>query len=105
MESLSLIVVTIELLQVTDQMRSSSSLQGAIMSSRSRKEKWNSGLSKVAEILAAEDFTIELVHVAGNLSSSRSHEGKGLLSAVFHLAVLCDSLRCGAYGTFCYGIS
>ena len=24
---------------------------------------------------------------------------------VFHLAVLCDSLRCGAYGTFCYGIS
>ena len=22
-----------------------------------------------------------------------------------HLAVLCDSLRCGAYGTFCYGIS
>ena len=24
---------------------------------------------------------------------------------LFHLAVLCDSLRCGAYGTFCYGIS
>ena len=23
----------------------------------------------------------------------------------FHLAVLCDSLRCGAYGIFCYGIS
>jgi len=23
----------------------------------------------------------------------------------FHLAVLCDSLRCGAYGTYCYGIS
>ena len=24
---------------------------------------------------------------------------------LFHLAVLCDSLRCGAYGAFCYGIS
>ena len=24
---------------------------------------------------------------------------------LFHLVVLCDSLRCGAYGTFCYGIS
>ena len=24
---------------------------------------------------------------------------------VVHLAVLCDSLRCAAYGTFCYGIS
>ena len=24
---------------------------------------------------------------------------------LFHLAVLCDSLRCGAYGTYCYGIS
>ena len=24
---------------------------------------------------------------------------------LFHLAVLCDSLRCGAYGTLCYGIS
>ena len=24
---------------------------------------------------------------------------------MFHLAVLCESLRCGAYGTFCYGIS
>ena len=24
---------------------------------------------------------------------------------LFHLAVLCDSLRCGAYCTFCYGIS
>ena len=24
---------------------------------------------------------------------------------LFHLAVLCDSLRCGAHGTFCYGIS
>ena len=24
---------------------------------------------------------------------------------LFHLAVLCDTLRCGAYGTFCYGIS
>ena len=24
---------------------------------------------------------------------------------MFHLAVLCDSLRCGAYGSFCYGIS
>ena len=22
---------------------------------------------------------------------------------MFHLAVFCDSLRCGAYGTFCYG--
>ena len=25
--------------------------------------------------------------------------------SLFHLAVLCDSLGCGAYGTFCYGIS
>ena len=24
---------------------------------------------------------------------------------LFHLAALCDSLRCGAYGTYCYGIS
>ena len=24
---------------------------------------------------------------------------------LFHLVVLCDSLRCGAYGTYCYGIS
>ena len=24
---------------------------------------------------------------------------------LFHLAVLWDSLRCGAYGTYCYGIS
>ena len=24
---------------------------------------------------------------------------------LFHLAVLCDSLRCGAYGTYFYGIS
>ena len=24
---------------------------------------------------------------------------------LFHLAVLCDSLRCGAYGTYCYCIS
>ena len=23
---------------------------------------------------------------------------------LFHLAVLCDSLRCGAYGSFCYGM-
>ena len=23
---------------------------------------------------------------------------------LFQLAVLCDSLRCGAYGTYCYGI-
>ena len=24
---------------------------------------------------------------------------------LFHLTALCDSLRCGAYGTYCYGIS
>ena len=24
---------------------------------------------------------------------------------LFHLAALCDSLRCGAYGTYCYDIS
>ena len=24
---------------------------------------------------------------------------------LFHLAVICDSFRCRAYGTFCYGIS
>ena len=23
---------------------------------------------------------------------------------LFHLGVFCDSLSCGAYGTFCYGI-
>ena len=27
------------------------------------------------------------------------------LFCLFHLAVLCDSLSCGAYGTFCYGLS
>ena len=27
------------------------------------------------------------------------------LNLEFHLAVLCDSSRCGAYGTYCYGIS
>ena len=32
-------------------------------------------------------------------------QAKQILSNMFHLAVLCDSLRCGAYGTFCYGIS
>ena len=25
--------------------------------------------------------------------------------SLFHLAVLCDSLRCRAYGALCYGIS
>ena len=28
-----------------------------------------------------------------------------IIHVLLHLAVLCDSLRCGAYGTFCYGIS
>ena len=37
------------------------------------------------------------------LKVGRQH-GKGYIFS-FHLAVLCDSLRCGAYGTFCYGIS
>ena len=35
-------------------------------------------------------------------TTSRSAQTTRIL---FHLAVLCDGMRCKAYGTFCYGIS
>ena len=39
------------------------------------------------------------------LRSGYSFNMPKITHTLFHLAVLCDSLRRGAYGTFCYGIS
>ena len=35
---------------------------------------------------------------------SRDQNAVSSTCILFHLAVLCDSLRCGAYGTFCSGV-
>ena len=58
--------------------------------------------------VTAPNLVVLLVAAAaadGTESLIYRHMGIGTYPYLFHPAVPCDRLRCGAYGTFCYGIS